>query len=101
MWTTALAERLNGVAEHRIDRGRDDVLTDKYAIEIDFPEKWHEGIGQAIHYGTETDRISVLALINNSENNKERAQFSDLIEKVEKLCLEHEIELIILKPLKE
>ena len=31
------------------DRTRIDCLTDKYAIEVDFANKWAESIGQSLH----------------------------------------------------
>ena len=32
------------------DRTRCDIVTDGYAIEVDFAEKWAESIGQSLHY---------------------------------------------------
>ena len=58
-WTTALAAHLGGEAEQEIDgvvAGRVDVLTGTQAIELDWLKgnKFHEGIGQALHYGDVT-----------------------------------------------
>ena len=58
-WTTALAAHLGGEAEQEIDgvvAGRVDVLTDTQAIELHWLKgnKFHEGIGQALHYGDVT-----------------------------------------------
>jgi hypothetical protein len=36
--------------------GRIDLLTDDYAIEVDSLEKFHEAIGQALHYEYETGK---------------------------------------------
>ena len=36
--------------------GRIDLLTDDYAIEVDSLEKFHEAIGQALHYAKETGK---------------------------------------------
>ena len=46
--------------------GRVDVLTDTQAIELDWLKgnKFHEGIGQALHYGDVTGQQPVLALIS-------------------------------------
>ena len=43
-----------------------DVLTDTQAIELDWLKgnKFHEGIGQALHYGDVTGQQPVLALIS-------------------------------------
>ena len=68
-WTTALAAHLGGEAEQEIGgvvAGRVDVLTDTQAIELDWLKgnKFHEGIGQALHYGDVTGQQPVLALIS-------------------------------------
>ena len=38
------------------DKTRVDCLTDEYAIEFDFAEKWAEAIGQSLHYAEMTNR---------------------------------------------
>ena len=45
------------------DGTRVDCLTDRYAVEIDFANKWPEGIGQALHYSLQTGRAPAVALI--------------------------------------
>ena len=99
-WTDALAREINGQSEVRVDRGRVDVMTDSYAIEIDFIKKWHEGLGQAIHYGDESNRIGVLALIadNNTHNDLEQIK---LLKKIERLCIEKGVKFILLKSTNE
>lgn len=62
-WRDALSRRLGGRSESQVEFGRIDVLTDTYAIEIDFIDKWQEGVGQALHYGDASSRTSCLALI--------------------------------------
>jgi len=42
--------------------GRVDILTDEYAIEVDHVYKFHEGIGQVLHYAYETGKKPGLAL---------------------------------------
>lgn len=42
--------------------GRIDLLSDDYAIEVDRLEKFHEAIGQALHYARETGRKPAIAL---------------------------------------
>lgn len=94
-WTAALARKMNGQSEVQVDRGRVDVMTDSYAIEIDFLKKWHEGLGQAIHYGDESIRIGVLALIdeNNSRPDFKRLK---LLNKIERLCIKSGVKLVLL-----
>ena len=62
-WSAALAEALHGRQEVRISHGRIDVLTSTYAIEVDWLNKWHEGLGQAQHYGFITGKAPAVALI--------------------------------------
>ena len=48
------------------DNTRVDCLTDKYAIEVDFANKWAEGIGQSLHYGLMTSKKAGVYLIIES-----------------------------------
>lgn len=63
VWSSALAEHLGATQEVMVKRGRVDVLSSDLAIEVDFLKKWHEGLGQAWHYGYVSDRQGVVALI--------------------------------------
>ena len=94
-WTDALAEELRGQSEVQVDRGRVDVMTDSYAIEIDFLKKWHEGLGQAIHYGDESIRIGVLALIDE-KNAHHDLEHLKLLKKIERLCIDAGVKLVLL-----
>ncbi len=96
-WTEALANRINGQSEVRVDQGRVDVMTNFYTIELDFIKKWHEGLRQAIHYGDETKRIGVLALIDETDNQEQDFQHFELIRKIERLCSRKGIRLVILR----
>ncbi|MCA8928175.1 MAG: hypothetical protein KDC18_08895 [Alphaproteobacteria bacterium] len=62
-WSDALAEALHGRTEVRIAHGRVDVVSASYAIEVDWFDKWHEGLGQAQHYGLATGKAPAVALI--------------------------------------
>jgi len=42
--------------EVSVKYGRIDLLTDDYAIEVDSLEKFHEAIGQVLHYAKETGK---------------------------------------------
>ena len=45
-----------------------DLLTDKYAFEIDYAEKWYEAIGQALHYAIVSERKpAIILLLKNAE----------------------------------
>jgi hypothetical protein len=62
--TARLAEQLGGEAEYRLfDGTRVDILTPTEAIEVDWPEKWAEAIGQAVYYGEMTGRKPVALLL--------------------------------------
>ena len=45
------------------DFTRVDCLTDKYAVEFDFANKWAESIGQALHYQRMTGKKAKVVLI--------------------------------------
>jgi len=98
-WRDALSQRLGGKAEVPVKNGRIDVLTTNEAIEIDWPHKWHEGLGQALHYAAATGRTGVLALISYSlgpDNLRRRSR--ERFDMVEKICRKSGIKLIILFP---
>ena len=52
----------NPKAKVRVKYGRVDLLTGEFAIEVDRLSKFHEGIGQALHYAEETGKKPGLAL---------------------------------------
>jgi hypothetical protein len=45
------------------DGTRCDILTDSYAIEVDFAHKWGEAIGQSLNYGFQFNRRAGIVLI--------------------------------------
>lgn len=57
--------------------GRIDLLTDDYAIEVDKLEKFHEAIGQALHYAKETGRKPAVAIfiIDHEPGEKEKLKY--------------------------
>ena len=99
LWRDELARCWNGQIEYRIEGGRVDVLTDLYAIEVEFPHKWHEGLGQALHYASATGRQGVLAIIAYAQgeanlHGKSRRRF----EMIEDLCSANHIQMLVLFP---
>ena len=53
----------NGIMEYEnSDFTRVDCLTKKHAVEFDFANKWHESIGQALHYGLMTGKKPMVML---------------------------------------
>lgn len=91
-WTTALAKAIGGKAEVGVEFGRADVLTDSYAIEVDFLPKWKEGIGQALHYGDVTHLVPVLALVANEPPDEK------LMKHIESLCTSKGVKVLLLVP---
>lgn len=54
--------------------GRCDILTDKYAIEVDRASKWHEAIGQAVHYSITLKRKPCIALFDFHKLSTEKRE---------------------------
>lgn len=66
-YNRAYCLQLNGAIEaaykQRNSRVRVDCLTAKYAIEVDWSDKWAESIGQSLNYGILTRRDAGVILI--------------------------------------
>ena len=100
-WRDALAAELKGQHEIALEGGRIDVLTDTLAIEIDWPHKWHEGLGQSLHYAQLTGKQGVLALISYSQSlDNLREKSRHRFDMVENVCKSNGIRLIVLFPSK-
>lgn len=63
-------------------KARVDIVTDLYAIEVDFANKWAEGIGQSLYYALETNKIPGILLI--MENPKKDQRYLNRLLKVTK-----------------
>ena len=50
------------------DKTRVDCLTDEYAIEVEFAEKWAESIGQSLYYSLVTGKKAGVYLIIEKES---------------------------------
>ena len=58
------AVAIGGQTEVRLANGtRADIVTDKYAIEVDFGAKWAEAIGQSLSYGIELKKQAGILLV--------------------------------------
>ena len=57
--------------------GRIDLLTDDYAIEVDSLEKFHEAIGQSLHYAKETGKKPGIAIfiMEPKQSDKEKLKY--------------------------
>jgi len=92
-WSDALAVGLEGAErEWRVDGGVADIATETHIYEVDRLAKWHEGIGQVLHYRDDSGKQGVLVLILPDG-------YSDWVrlEKLErKRCKPYDIALIVL-----
>lgn len=96
-WRDALATHLEGEQEIAIEAGRIDVLTDQWAIEVDWINKWHEGLGQSLHYADATSRQGVLALISYSRTPSALQKASRRrLDIVQRQCTLNGIHLLVL-----
>lgn len=60
----------NNLIEVRLsDNTRCDIVTDSYAIEVDFANKWAESIGQSLHYSLMLNRKAGVLLILEGEKD--------------------------------
>lgn len=84
----------NGITEYRLnDSTRIDCLTNEYAIEFDFANKWAESIGQALYYGIMTCKKPGIVLI--LENPKKDLKYLNRLKEVAK---EHNITIWTIMP---
>jgi len=63
--------QLGGITEYRLpDKTRVDCLSQEYAIEVDFAQKWAESIGQSLYYADQTyKKPAVLLIMENEEKD--------------------------------
>jgi hypothetical protein len=58
------------------DRTRCDCVTRGYAVEVEFGNRWHQAIGQCLHYALQTNKRAGILLI--LESRKERKYWKKL-----------------------
>jgi hypothetical protein len=93
-WSEALAAVLSGRTEVPTEHGRVDVLTERFAIEVDRMSKWHEAIGQASHYSGTTQKRPAIALIVLPSDSLQK------LELIDETCTSKGISLVILQTTK-
>lgn len=65
------AKAIDGITEVILpDRTRVDIMTDTFAIEVDFAQKWAESGFQALHYARHTNRKAGILLIWESQEDE-------------------------------
>jgi len=63
-WAEKFCLSMGGKMEVVVESGaRCDCVTDEYAIEVDFSNKWAEALGQSLHYAAELDRTPGICLL--------------------------------------
>lgn len=72
------------------DSTRVDLLSDTYAIEVDWSYKWAECIGQALYYAEVTGRKPACLLLV-----KDMGQESRFVYRCQTVCAKHGIKLLI------
>ena len=69
-WTKYIAESKNGVHQYICpDQSRVDVLTDEYAYEVEWANKWKEAPTQAILYSMLTNRKPAVILLMKGKSS--------------------------------
>ena len=99
VWRDALAKAFDGQVEVNILGGRIDVETESEVFELDFIHKWHEGLGQALHYADVTGMEGVLALISQQPLEKLFPKDLAQLDLIICICARHDIQVIVLFPL--
>lgn len=64
-----VATEMKGRMEARVENGRVDVLTDQYAIEVEFAAKWKNAIGQALWYALQTGKKAGIVIVLENEKD--------------------------------
>ena len=67
-WQDVIQQETGGEKEYRLDDGtRVDLLFPRQACEIDWADKWAEGVGQSIYYGLKTRRFPLVILLTKKD----------------------------------
>ena len=69
---TRWCDSRGGIVEFRTKDGTYvDCLTDTYAVEAEFDNKWKEAIGQSLHYAESTNRRAAIQFIKRQNSRKD------------------------------
>lgn len=81
-WQDVIQSQIGGKVEFKLDDNtRVDILLDDWACEIDWQNKWAEGIGQSIYYGLKTGKkplVILLAKRDGWEKYRDRVEFCNI-----------------------
>lgn len=66
------AKAINGQTEYVLkDNSRVDIVTDTFAIEVDFASKWAEAIGQSLYYAERLNKKpGILFVVDGKQENR-------------------------------
>jgi hypothetical protein len=71
--TMRLAPKYEAKAEVVLwDMTRVDLLNDEYAIEVEWPKKWAEAIGQSLYYSIVTNKKPAIILLIKDKKSESR-----------------------------
>lgn len=94
VYQEAWCKKHNGILEYQLnDKARVDCLTKKYAVEVDFAQKWAECIGQSLYYGISTKRKPAALLI--MENGEKDIKY---LRRLQKVAKKHHIKIFTITP---
>ena len=62
------------------DGTRCDILTDEYAIEVDFAKKWSEAVGQSLNYALQFNKKAGILLIVGEKDYKYYLRLNSIIQ---------------------
>ena len=89
--TRRLAEKYKAQAEVVLwDLTRVDLLNDEYAIEVEWPRKWAEAVGQSLYYAEVTKRKPAIILLVRDKRSE-----SKYIYRLQTVTAKHGIKLYL------
>lgn len=72
---------IGGEREVQLQDGRADLVTDEYAIEIEWAPKWKEAIGQALWYALNTTKKpAIILILENQDQYKYLIQLNSALD---------------------
>ena len=82
-------QKLKGELEHpTVDGSRVDILTQKYAYEVDWSSKWAEAVGQSLYYAAATGKKPAIILLMKDRKAEQKYYLRCLV-----VCSRHDIHL--------
>ena len=76
------------------DGSRVDIMTDEYAIEVDWAYKWSEGVGQCLYYAAVSGKKPALLLLWDTRNPTTQR---NSLYRAQVVCAKHGIKLMVEK----